>query len=165
MYRYPSAFTQPDENLRRFLEETGAEDGHWSPGEKCILIMNRLYGRFVYVPGATTVRTTAAEAFSRGQGVCQDYAHIFICLCRLAGIPARYAAGMVPGVGETHAWAEVWLDGGWVGFDPANNRLAGESCIKLTHGRDFMDSAVDRGRFLGFAAQKQEILVKVEEIL
>ena len=79
--------------------------------------------------------------------------------------PARYVAGMMLGEGASHAWVEVWLDGGWQGMDPTNNRLADETYIKLTHGRDFGDGSIDRGRFLGFAGQSQEICVKVEEII
>ncbi|MCI8660163.1 MAG: transglutaminase family protein [Lachnospiraceae bacterium] len=196
MYRFPSAYTMPDEGIRQFFGEIGKELGMESVSEglgpvqeepfvsgaprlapqrehekgrisqsKLEYVMNRLYGRFVYMPGATTVKTTAAEALSLGQGVCQDYAHVFISLCRLAGVPARYAAGMMLGEGASHAWAEVWLFDQWLGMDPTNNRIVDETYIKLTHGRDFGDGAIDRGCFLGFAGQSQEISVKVEEIL
>ena len=164
MYRFPSVYTAPGDGIRRFLRETEEEFGR-VPGDFSGLqfLMNRLSRRFAYVPGITSVKTRAEEALAGGRGVCQDYAHIFISLCRLAGVPARYVAGMMTGEGQTHAWAEVWLDGGWYGFDPTNNRMADESYIKLTHGRDFADGAVDKGCFLGFAAQTQQILVKVEE--
>ncbi len=72
---------------------------------------------------------------------------------------------MMLGEGASHAWVEVWVNGMWVGIDPTNNRLTDETYIKLTHGRDFGDGAIDRGRFLGFAGQTQKILVKVEEFL
>ena len=103
------------------------------------------------------------QALEGGGGVCQDYAHIFLALCRLMGIPARYVAGMMVGEGATHAWTEVWILGAWIGFDPTNNRLAGDHYIKLSHGRDFGDCTIDKGCFKGFAAQKQNIYVKVEE--
>ncbi|MCI9162313.1 MAG: transglutaminase family protein [Lachnospiraceae bacterium] len=175
MYRFPSAFTMPGEDIRRFFGETRLEPG-WPAGKEgsgsrrmgrkeLMYMMNRLYGRFVYSPGATTVETTAEEALALGKGVCQDYAHVFISLCRLAGIPARYVAGMMLGEGASHAWVEVWLEDGWLGMDPTNNRLVDETYIKLTHGRDFRDGSIDRGRFLGFAGQSQEICVKVEEII
>ncbi len=177
MYGFPSAYTMPDKGIRRFLQDTMKELGAvWESGRKAgslaideykelEYMMDRLYRRFVYVPGATTVKTTAAEALALGQGVCQDYAHVFISLCRLAGVPARYAAGMMLGEGASHAWVEVWVNGMWVGIDPTNNRLTDETYIKLTHGRDFGDGAIDRGRFLGFAGQTQSILVKVKELL
>lgn len=172
MYRFSSAYTMPGEGIRRFLGEAcleqGREGGFWgrNVGRKELMyMMDRLYGRFVYSPGATTVETTAEEALALGRGVCQDYAHIFISLCRLAGIPARYVAGLMLGEGVSHAWVEAWTDGGWLGMDPTNNRLAGDGYIKLTHGRDFRDGSIDRGRFMGFSGQSQEIFVKVEEII
>ncbi|MCD8082421.1 MAG: transglutaminase family protein, partial [Clostridiales bacterium] len=127
-------------------------------------LMGRFCERFSYVPGVTTTRTTASEAFAGGQGVCQDYAHVFLSLCRSAGIPARYVAGMIPGEGATHAWAEVWTQDGWVGMDPTNNRFTDDSYIRLTHGRDFADGAVDKGCFVRFAFQTQQVYVNVEEV-
>ena len=166
MYRYPSEYTAPDGNLREFLRETeDAFGGPVSGREGILFLMDRLYRRFVYVPGTTNVKTTAAEAFAGGQGVCQDYAHIFISLCRLAGVPARYVAGMLLGEGATHAWTELWTGTEWIGADPTHNCLVDENYIKLTHGRDFADGAVDKGWFLGPAFQTQQIYVKVEELV
>ena len=128
-----------------------------------ISMMDQLYRNFSYEPGITTVQTTAAEALRGGRGVCQDYAHILISMCRFAGIPARYVAGMMVGEGASHAWVEAWVDGSWIGIDPTHNRLVDETYIKLTHGRDFGDGAIDKGCFIGFAAQRQQIHVKVEE--
>lgn len=166
MYRCPSVYTMPDDAIRGFLAEVESEFGSACASQKGLAyLMDRLYGRFVYAKGFTSVKTTAAQAWSGGKGVCQDYAHIFLCLCRLAGVPARYVAGMMLGEGETHAWTEVWLENGWIGMDPTNNRMVDETYIKLAHGRDFADGAVDKGCFLGFAGQKQQIYVKVEELV
>ncbi len=165
MYRFPSVHTIPEENIRQFLRESESEYGEEIRDRNGYLfLMNRLHRRFVYVPGVTTVKTTASVALAGGKGVCQDYAHIFISLCRLTNTPARYAAGMMSGEGATHAWVELWLNDAWVGLDPTNDRLVDETYIKLTHGRDFEDGAIDRGCFIGFAAQSQKIHVKVEEM-
>ena len=126
-------------------------------------LMECMQERMVYTPGVTDTRTTAGEAFALGCGVCQDYAHILTALCRTAGIAARYAAGMMTGEGASHAWTEVWDGQFWHGLDPTHNCLVDERYIKLSHGRDFMDAAVDRGCFLGTASQQQTILIKVEE--
>ncbi|MDD3252152.1 MAG: transglutaminase family protein [Lachnospiraceae bacterium] len=165
MYRFVSARTVPSAQISGFLREVEQELGRpVSDQEGLLVLMDRLHGRFLYVPGVTSVRTTAAEAFAGGCGVCQDYAHIFISLCRLGGIPARYVAGLVPGEGATHAWAEVWDQGAWRGYDPTHNALVDETYIKLTHGRDFVDGTVDKGCFLGYAYQMQQIYAKVEEL-
>ena len=100
------------------------------------------------------------RALGGGVGVCQDYAHILISMCRLSGIPARYVAGMMVGEGASHAWTEVWLDGGWTGVDPTHNRPVDETYIKLAHGRDFGDGAIDKGCFIGSATQRQQMCIR-----
>ncbi len=60
-----------------------------------------------YEFGPTSVRTTAAEAWSLGRGVCQDMAHVMIAMCRTQGIPARYVSGHLLGEGASHAWVEA----------------------------------------------------------
>ncbi len=165
MYRFQTPYTAPDERILDFLRETERMlRGPIRGLDELNFLMGRLYGRFVYAPGVTTTRTTAAEAFAGGRGVCQDYAHVFIGLCRAAGIPARYVAGMMTGEGATHAWTEVWTEDGWIGMDPTNNRFTDDSYIRLAHGRDFADGAVDKGCFMRFAIQTQQVYVKVEEV-
>jgi transglutaminase-like putative cysteine protease len=104
----------------------------------------------------TTVSTTAAEALALGQGVCQDYAHVMLALCRLCGLPARYVSGHLMGEGGSHAWVEVVLpspvDGGApvaVPFDPTNNRRAGDTYLTVAVGRDYADVAPTHGTYSG----------------
>ena len=66
-----------------------------------------------------------------------------LAACRAEGFLARYVSGMVPGEGETHAWVEVYEDGHWHACDPTFNKPADEGYIKLAHGHDTNDSAVD----------------------
>ncbi len=126
-------------------------------------LMHELYRGFSYVPGSTGVETTAEEALAGGKGVCQDYAQILIALCRMAGYPARYVVGLLPGEGATHAWTEVWQNGRWLGLDPTHDCRTDGRYIRLSQGRDFADCSVDRGCFKGSAAQRQKIYIKVEE--
>lgn len=132
--------------------------------EKAVCVMDYLYTHFEYVPGVTDVETTAAGALRLGRGVCQDYAHIMTAVMRYMGIPARYVNGLMIGEGATHAWVEIYTDGGWYGLDPTNDLHIDDYYIKLAHGRDYGDCVVDRGIFLGNAAQEQKIYVNVEEI-
>lgn len=173
VYRYPSALTMPDAAMRAFQEgarmkhtrtrtQTQTHTQTQAPGFPEFL-MHELYRRFSYERGCTHVSTTAAEAFALGKGVCQDYAHIYVVLCRLAGFPARYVTGMAVGEGATHAWAEVWQNGKWTAYDPTHDCPADDRYIKLSHGRDFADCSVDRGCFFGGAGQEQTVYVKVEE--
>lgn len=68
------------------------------------------------------------------------------------------------GTGETHAWAEFYDDGIWVGIDPTNHRMCDETYLALSHGRDFADCGINRGLFIGGGTQTQSIVATVEEI-
>lgn len=89
---------------------------------------------------------TASETLAEGRGVCRDYAHLAIALCRCLNIPARYCTGYISDVGEAPpfapgdfaAWMEVYLGGAWHVFDPRNNtRRIGR--ILIAQGRDAAD--------------------------
>src|SRR5207244_9800414 len=71
-----------------------------------------VYQSMTYKGGVTGVRTTASEALAQGYGVCQDYAHVMLAVCRSAELPARYVSGHLVGQGGTHAWVEVVLPAG-----------------------------------------------------
>ena len=87
----------------------------------------------------------AYEAYEEAAGVCRDYAHLSIALCRCMNIPARYCAGYlgdigvpVVGVMDFSAWCEVYLDGRWYVFDARNNqRRVGR--VLIARGRDATD--------------------------
>lgn len=115
-----------------------------------------------YVPGSTDVTTSAEEAFEQGKGVCQDYSHVMIAVCRKCGIPARYVCGFVIGEGETHAWTEIWHEGAWYGFDATSGLRCDDRYIALSFGRDAADCSVSRGVFMGAALQRTQTRVVVE---
>lgn len=163
VYAYPSAYTEAGEDMKQFAAEALKRAGTAACLERACMLMECMQDRISYVPGVTGTATTAQEAFLGGRGVCQDYAHILTALCRCSGIPARYAAGMMVGEGASHAWVEVWTGSVWTGLDPTHNRLVDDRYIKLSHGRDFADAAIDRGCFLGAAGQQQTIYIKVDE--
>lgn len=127
-------------------------------------IMNRLHEDFKYRANSTDVNTTAEEAFALGCGVCQDYAHIFISLLHLAGIPARYVTGLIVGEGASHAWVEVLQDDKWYGFDPTNNVRVKDEHIKIGIGRDAHDCMINRGIMHGGGFHTQKINVNVKEM-
>ena len=77
--------------------------------------MHAVRGAMTYETGSTHVRTVADEALSAGHGVCQDFAHVMIGVCRLHGIPARYVSGYLfdpqatgNGNSASHAWVDIW---------------------------------------------------------
>ena len=78
-------------------------------------------------------------------GVCRDYAHLAIALCRCMNIPARYVNGYLGDIGvpivdpmDFSAWIEVYLDGRWMTFDPRNN-IPRIGRIVVARGRDAAD--------------------------
>ncbi|MCI6534474.1 transglutaminase-like domain-containing protein [Bariatricus sp. SGI.161] len=162
MYRFPSRFTEPSEELKKYgnsLKITSKD--HL---KAAVQIMDAIYQDFSYVTGSTNIHTTAGEAWKGRKGVCQDYAHIMIALCRMKGIPARYVNGLMIGEGYTHAWVEIYTGEGWYGLDPTNHLHVDDYYIKLAHGRDYGDCVLDKGLFRGQACQSQKIYVNVEEI-
>lgn len=161
VYCYPSRYTQMTKELRNYSRTMKLAGRNL---EKAIQIMENLYQDFSYVSGSTDIHTTAGEAWKNGKGVCQDYAHIMIALCRENQIPARYVNGMMIGEGYTHAWVEIYTGEGWYGLDPTNDLHVDDCYIKLAHGRDYGDCVVDKGLFRGLVSQTQEIYVNVEEI-
>lgn len=169
-YRTQSSCTVPGFSIRQFYkeitniqgQETSPFDGMDSYG-KTYFLMRNLYEHFQYVSGSTNIYTTAEEAFAQGKGVCQDYAHILLAMCRMSGIPARYVVGFMIGEGYSHAWVEICQDGYWYGFDPTNNLLIDENYIKVSSGRDYNDCIMDKGTFTGAAGQEQKIKVIVKK--
>jgi transglutaminase-like putative cysteine protease len=102
--------------------------------------------RFDYQNARST--RTAFEAYEERTGVCRDFAHLAIALCRCMNIPARYVNGYLGDIGvppagpmDFSAWIEVYLGGEWRTFDPRNNvRRIGR--IVIAHGRDAADVAM-----------------------
>ena len=154
-YRKPSRLTRPDgaltEAAARLREsgQTGIELAH---------AINRwVYRRMHYAHGVTGIHTSAAEALALGRGVCQDYAHIMVALCRLCGLAARYVSGHLLGEGGTHAWVEVILpvddhpEKALVApLDPTKGRAAGIDYVTIAVGSDYFDVAPTSGSY--FAA-------------
>ena len=161
-YRHPHGLNRAGEEIKTYFASIchGLEE---NPYVNAIYLMRCLHRDFAYATGVTTVQTDAEEAWRKGKGVCQDYAHIFIALCHLAGIPARYVTGMIEGEGESHAWVEICYRNKWIGMDPTNDILVARSHIKFGHGRDASDCMLNRGLLYGGGTQKQTIRVWVAE--
>ncbi len=89
---------------------------------------------------------TAYEAFVERRGVCRDFAHLGVALCRAMNIPARYCTGYLSDIGTPKPWSamdfagwfEAYLDGAWHTFDPRNN-VPRQGRILIAYGRDAVD--------------------------
>ncbi len=143
--------------------------------ESLIDLNETLHKDFKYIPGVTTLETSAFEVFQERRGVCQDFANLFICLARLLGVPARYRVGYIhTGAAyhnqiqseASHAWAEVYLPSvGWRGFDPTNGCLVDLDHIRVAAGRNYRDATPTAGTlYAGGHGEKLEVSVQVRRI-
>ena len=136
------------------------------PVEPCMPedIMHWVHCHIEYQRFATTTSTTAQEAFVLGKGVCQDYAHLMIAVCRSAGLKARYVNGLLLGEGETHAWVEVHDGHCWRGYDPTHDRIIDWGYVKIAHGRDADDCPCNRGRIYAWTSEMLTVTANLKEM-
>lgn len=112
-----------------------------------LLTLNTAIFRLLeYSPESTDINTPIEELLRIRKGVCQDFAHLFISVCRHNKIPARYVSGYLDqgaefiGTGQLHAWVEAFVpELGWIGFDSTNNLVVDHHYIKIAHGTDYRD--------------------------
>ena len=139
-YLNPSRYCESD-LLSRFAFE---EFGMLYPGYSRVqAICNWVFEQLDYTPGSTSATTTAADVLLQRTGVCRDYAHLAIALCRGIGIPARYVAGYAVDLHppDFHGFMEAFLDGKWYLFDPT--RLTSIfGLVRIGTGRDAADVSV-----------------------
>lgn len=160
VYRFPTPLTALTPEMGAYLEGLSLPE---APADRAWALSRAVHERMTYAPGETELSTTAAQVFETGQGVCQDYAHLYLALARQAGLTARYVNGLPQGEGASHAWCEVWLDGLWTGIDPTRDKWVDEGYIRFGVGRDFRDCPIERGVFLGAAGQCQTVFMKVSQ--
>src|SRR6202162_6438305 len=162
----PSRYCEVDSELMHFAWRTlrQARTG-W---ERVQAICDFVHGHLKFDYQQARADRTALQAFRERVGVCRDFAHLAITLCRCLNIPARYATGYLGDIGvlpvpdpmDFSAWFEVYLQGGWYTFDARHNRRRmGRILIGL--GRDAADVPIT----MSFGQQSLEVFrVITEEI-
>ena len=129
-----------------------------------LALMAFVHGFLKYEPYSTHVHTHMADVMRDRRGVCQDFAHLLIGLCRTLKIPARYVSGYLATekASATHAWVDVFIPGhGWRGLDPTHNRQLDETYVKIGHGRDYADVPPISGNYHGTRERKMAVEVKI----
>jgi len=147
------------------LDATQGLDDAWLAA---LALMNFVFGYLKYEPYSTHVHTPMAEVMKDRRGVCQDFAHLLIGLCRALKIPARYISGYLATekASATHAWVEVFIPGhGWRGLDPTHNCQIGETYVKIGHGRDYADVPPVSGNYHGTRERKMTVAVKITPVI
>jgi transglutaminase-like putative cysteine protease len=121
--------------------------GHMPPGwARVQAIVDYVHNRLSFGYGYARSTRTAAQAHEERVGVCRDFAHLAITLCRCMNIPARYVNGYLGDIGvpadpapmDFSAWVEVFLDGKWYTFDPRHN-IQRIGRVVIARGRDATD--------------------------
>jgi transglutaminase-like putative cysteine protease len=139
-------------------------------------LCQRIYQDFTYSPDTTEINTPVLEAFTKRQGVCQDFSHIMISGLRSIGLSARYVSGYLltkPSPGQekmrgadaSHAWVSIYcpsIPDHWLEIDPTNNVLAGSDHVRLAYGRDFGDVSPLRGVIRGGGEHQLSVAVTTE---
>jgi transglutaminase-like putative cysteine protease len=153
----PTRLTAADKSIDQAADEL-AESAAWGL-DLADKINDWVYQSMTYKGGVTGVRTTASEALALGYGVCQDYAHIMLAVCRSAELPARYVSGHLVGQGGTHAWVEVVLpvadgtgDAIALVFDPTHASRGGLEYVTIAIGADYSDVAPTSGTYVSRVA-------------
>jgi transglutaminase-like putative cysteine protease len=167
----------PNGTLTSLIEDVRADSPRATLETLCELIPDR----FEYRPGVTFVGSTVDDLLEGGAGVCQDFVHLALILLRRHGIAARYVSGYLFAAPEdggtdsvevdTHAWIEALLpdsNGGgpaWVGADPTNRTLAGETHVKIGHGRFYGDVPPIKGVYRGAGGEAEhEVSVRMTRL-
>ena len=142
----PSRYIETDELTALAWSLFGQTAPGWA---RVQAICDWTHQRLAYDYRTARPTRTAGQAHQEGAGVCRDYAHLAIALCRCMNIPARYCTGYLGDIGvaalptpmDFHAWFEAYLDGAWHTFDARHNqRRIGR--ILMARGRDAADVAI-----------------------
>jgi transglutaminase-like putative cysteine protease len=144
-YTLPSRYCDSDKLLDFAFQRFG-QTRHGV--ERVQAICDWVHTNIEYRTCSGSPHTSASDIIAQGYGVCRDFAHTAVALCRTFNIPARYVSGYVPDIGVTdpgtpmdfHAYFEAYLGGQWHTFDARfNKRRIGR--VKIAHGLDAVDVA------------------------
>ena len=142
-YLYPSRYCQSDRLIKFAFGQFGGLDMGYARAQA---IRDWVQNHVDFLSGASDGNTSAIDTLVAKQGVCRDFAHLMIALCRAVNIPARFATGMDygadPALGppDFHAYVEAYVGDRWYVFDPSGTAIP-MGFIRLATGRDAADAA------------------------
>ena len=139
-YLFPSRYCQSDKLQKLASKEFGSVDTAYG---KVAAITEWIYNNVEYNSGTTNSSTSAYDTLTERVGVCRDFAHLGIALCRALTIPARYFTGYAYGLNppDFHACFEAYIGGEWIFFDPTK-LVPVNGLVKIANGRDAADASV-----------------------
>lgn len=142
-YVYPSRYCQSDRLLKLAFNEFG---GLWQGYSRVLAIQHWVQKHITFVSNTSNSNTSAVDTLIEQVGVCRDFAHVMVALCRALNLPARVATGTDygadPGLGppDFHAYVEVYLGDRWYLFDPSGTAVP-MGLMRFGTGRDAADVA------------------------
>ena len=165
-----SHYVPPEVELWREAQDALC-DGRADVWNEICRLGRHIYRTFAYKPKTTGVSTRANDALKLRMGVCQDFAHVHLGLCRSLGIPARYVRGYFFNttrrpreIEASHAWIEAYVPGfGWAAFDPTHDRPVDDRYVKVAVGRDYADIRPINGTYRGAPTRSLKVAVKVRQ--
>lgn len=139
-YLFPSRYCQSDKLQKLASKEFGNIDTAYG---KVAAITEWIYNNVEYTSGSTNSNTSAHDTLTERVGVCRDFAHLGIALCRALSIPARYFTGYAYNLNppDFHACFEAHIGGEWIFFD-ATKLVPVNGLVRIANGRDAADAAV-----------------------
>jgi len=139
-FLFPSRYCQSDKLQKLAYKEFGQIENVYS---KVLAITDWIYNNVEYTSGSTNSQTSAIDTLIERAGVCRDFAHLGIALCRALSIPARYFTGYAFKLNppDFHACFEAYIGGNWIMFD-ATRLVPLNGLVKIATGRDAADAAV-----------------------
>lgn len=139
-YLFPSRYCQSDKIQKLAAKEFGSIENTYA---KVVAINDWIYDNVEYLNGSTNSSTSAYDTLTERAGVCRDFAHLGITLCRALSIPARYFTGYAYKLDppDFHACFEAYIGGEWIFFDPTK-LVPANGLVKIANGRDAADAAV-----------------------
>ena len=139
MFLLQSRYCPSDKMAERASNIIGDTPPGYAQAEK---IRAWIHGNLHYQYGVSTATTDAMDTLAQGAGVCRDFAHVGIALCRSLTIPARIVVGDLHGLQpmDLHAWFEAFVGGRWYTFDATQSHPRGGRIV-LAYGRDAADVA------------------------
>lgn len=167
VFQRPGPLTQPDAPLAHWArEQVSSPDVSVADAlQLCRAVADRVR----YQAGVTEVKTTAAQAFEAGMGVCQDQAHVMVVAARSLGWSARYVSGYFWAANEpdlaSHAWVDVCLSpqhGHWLSLDVTHRCPTDERHVRLAAGTDYVSCAPVRGVRRGGGEETLSVRVTIE---
>ncbi len=142
-YIYPSRYCQSD----RLLKLASNNFGHLPQGySRVMAIRDWVQNHVAFTSNSSTSSTSAVDTLIGQVGICRDFAHLMVALCRAVNIPARFTTGTdygadpVLGPPDFHAYVEVFVGNRWYVFDPSGTAIP-MGLIRFGTGRDAADVA------------------------